>query len=212
MPGRTAPKRSRGQRAKDLVDIAKLYSRKKSHEEIKQWLNLNRPYKVTRQQVTYDLADIREQWRDEHKSYLQSALYEELKKIDRIEAEAWDAWDRSKGEITRVHQEKEELPPSDSGRNLTGGAKRERTKATVTKEISHGDTNYMHTIQWCVDRRAEILGLKAAAKLELSGPDGGPIPVQHNETLERLPMDQVTKFLHAMAKEVGAPKKDSGGA
>lgn len=201
-------KRTRGQRSKDLVDIARLYARKKTHEEIKVWLNLNRPYKVTRQQITYDLADIREQWATEHKGYLKAALVEELKKIDRIEAEAWESWDKSKGEITKVHQEKEEMPADTTGR----GGKRERTKATVTKEVSHGDTHYMGIIQWCVERRAEILGLKAAAKVELSGPDGGPLPLQHNETLERVPMDQVAKFLHTMAKEFGDTQKDSGGA
>jgi hypothetical protein len=135
---------------KDRAEIADLYLQGKTQHEIGVQLGLSR------QQIGYDLAAVRQEW-------LQSALMDfnarkaqELAKIDRLEQEYWAAWDASKKDrqVSTTEQ--------------TTGADGERLKAGIRKEEQTGEARYLTGVQWCIQKRCDILGLDDPKKVHLT--------------------------------------------
>ncbi len=86
----------------------------------------------------------------------------QLAKLNRIEAEAWDAWHRSKQDRVTTGQSKD-----------AGG----QTSASVEKAGQIGDSRHLATALTCINRRCKLLDLDAPERRELSGPAGGPIQI-----------------------------------
>ena len=149
------PKRTKFQREADLQKIAGLYLTGKTQDAIAQELG------VTQQQISYDLKTIQERWRKSALVDLNEAKQRELERIDVLEREYWQAWENSKGEQSRS----------------TASKAGEATRAQVVKFESAGDPRFLAGVQWCVEQRCKILGLHAAVKSEVSGPDGGALEV-----------------------------------
>jgi hypothetical protein len=147
-------KRNPTQRARDLAITANLYMQGYTLKEIATYLNTSeeedRDYEICFQQVHYDLKKLRESW-------LQSALVdmdqrkaEELAKIDRLEREYWEAWQRSLDTEVTVRTETDV-----NGERVVRSSKE-----------SVGDPRYLQGIQWCINRRVEIFGLDAPKRTE----------------------------------------------
>src|SRR6516165_5290922 len=102
---------------------------------------------VDRSTISRDLKVLNARWKEAGVRDLDAAKGQELERIDLIERESWDAWDKSKKgrETTTTEQ-------------TTGGAG-ERTKAAVRREEGHGDPGYLAGVQWCVEQRSKLLGL-----------------------------------------------------
>src|SRR5262245_35212557 len=84
-----APKRTKTQRERDLPVIADLYCRGLPQVVIAQRVG------ISRQQVGYDLADLRERWQAAAAEQISAWVARELAKIDHVERIAWEAWDKS---------------------------------------------------------------------------------------------------------------------
>ncbi len=156
-------KRTKAQKEKDRTDIAALYLKGLSIREISKWIGENRTYTLSRHQVCEDLKAIRRDWREGTMQATNAWMDLQLAKLDRIEAEAWGAWDRSKLDRVTTRQSKD-----------AGG----QTSASVEKAGRVGDARHMATVLTCIDRRCKLLGLDAPEKREVSGPDGGPIQIR----------------------------------
>lgn len=112
--------------------------------------------------VSRDLSAIRKAW-------LESAIIDfdnrkalELAKVDKMEAEAWEAWEKSKAEqVTTTGKKKS----STKGDSLEAGTKTEKHP---------GDPRFLTIIGWCVDKRCEVLGLNAPVKKDLVVNDKRP--------------------------------------
>ncbi len=72
---------------------------------------------------------------------INEAKAKELARVDHLEREYWEAWERSVGE--------------------------HRTKTLKTEEIN-GDPRYLSGIQWCINKRCELLGLDAPSKTDIT--------------------------------------------
>ena len=194
IPRNVPQKRTPAQKQRDAVDIARLYIQHYTQEQIADWLGRNRPYRITRQQISLDLKGIFEEWRKESVRTLDERKAEELKRLDRIEAEAWLAWEKSKDEITRVMQEKK------------GGVNGTIERATVTKEKSNGDPRFMVVIDRCVERRAKLLGLDQPIRQEISGPGGEPVQLE-NVGGDLFNMAHIDEFLkrHYVSRTANEP-------
>lgn len=155
-------KRDKFQRESDLAEIADMYLKGKPQSEIAQSL------KVTQQQISYDLATIKRRWREQTAMNLDEAKNRELDRLDALEREYWDAWERSKKDRSRTQTEKR-LGQNDM---LIGG------KATVNKEEMLGNPAYLAGIERCIDLRCKLLGIYAATKQEVSGGSGGPVSIR----------------------------------
>ncbi len=159
-------KRSPGQVEADAVYIADLYARGKSHREITEALNADRPYTLTRPIISGQIKGILEDWRLHTIQEIGIQRAEELIRLNKIEAEAWLAWERSKIESTQTVTEKSE-------------GKNGRTLARVVRDGRDGDPRFLMIVGNCVTERCKLLGLYAAVKSELTGKDGIPLPPSH---------------------------------
>jgi hypothetical protein len=149
--------RSPDQILKDRSEIARLYLQGLKQHEIGSRLGLSR------QQIGYDLAAIREEWLQSSLMDFNTKKAEELAQIDCIRRESWAAWEASK----------EDRETSVTEQIKEGEA--ERVKASIRKVEQTGDPRYLAGVQWCVEQRCKVLGLNAPVETRLSGADGGPL-------------------------------------
>lgn len=158
-------KRTPFQRELDLREFARMAREGLTQQECREWVKLNRPYHLTKSQISYDFKDLMERWRAESKAALDDRIAKQLAAIDAQEAAAWRAWRESVGEMTEVQQEQ-----------VDGEAGKPKGRAIVKKWKSAGDPRFLNVITNCIESRNRILGLNKQ-KFELSGPDGGPMEV-----------------------------------
>lgn len=151
---------------RDRLDTAVHYLAGKSLREIAEWFSKNRPYKVNVSHVARDLECVRIIWRERASQLVGERKAEELARLDRVEAEAWDAWDRSKKDSTKKFGER---------RTPSGGAAVE-TLGQQTEQRD-GNPKFLELVARCVEKRLDILGL-AQRRVTLTGPGGGPIKTQ----------------------------------
>jgi len=91
-------KRSKGQVENDKNFIAELYSKGESHREITEALNATRPYSLSRPIISGQIKEILEEWNLYRLNERDALVAEELIRLNRIEREAWAAWERIKNE------------------------------------------------------------------------------------------------------------------
>jgi hypothetical protein len=115
---------------------------------------------VNRSTVSRDLKVLNARWKEAAIRDLNAAKSQELERLDQLEREYWEAWEKSKNihETTTTEQ--------------TKTADGERLKAGIRKEEQCGDPRYLAGVQWCIDKRCEILGLRAPHKIAPTTPDG----------------------------------------
>ena len=104
--------------------------------------------------VSGDLRRIRQEWRDSSVRDFDEARAVELKKIDRVEREAWAAWERSQQPAQSAH--------------TTDEPNQRRTRRHVKNQ--YGDPRFLEQVNRCIQMRCALLGL-AIARME-EGADG----------------------------------------
>ncbi len=118
-------------------------------------IEMKRNYVLTRQQIEYDIAEIIKALEERYKSQIGVYLFEQLRKVDELEAEAWSAWEASKKPkkkttiITKKNQvkvEPGEEPPKDP------------QDVIIESADQTGDIKYFEKIQWCIELRLRLLG------------------------------------------------------
>jgi len=111
---------------------------------------------LTQPTISQDLSCIRAQWRESTIRDFDAARDLELQKLDRVEREAWAAWERSQQvqESTRVTQD----------------ASGKRAQKTVEHPV--GDPRYLEQIQKCIAARRALLGLDAPTRIAPVMPNG----------------------------------------
>jgi hypothetical protein len=137
-------KRSKFQRANDLLKISQLYLTGSTQAEIATQLGVSQP------QICYDLKELRASWLESSLVNLDEAKARELAKIDNLEAQYWVAWGRSQ---------------KDKKTETIGG----EAGATVRTEEQCGDPRFLEGVRWCVSKRCEIFGIDAPKKIGING-------------------------------------------
>ena len=160
---KTGPKRTDAQRERDMAEIARRYLRGETQAQIA------RAVGITQQQVSYDLKRIRQKWKEETVFDFEEAIIEQLKRIDALESEYWQQYERSKlgrtKEIVaitgkrRPGDKKDEAPQPDRV-----------TKTNITEDTP-GDPRYLAGVQWCIQERSKLLGLYAPQEINLRAQD-----------------------------------------
>src|SRR6478752_3891138 len=100
--------------------------------------------KIPQGTVSRDLAAMREFWRDFPVYDFEKVRFEQLQKIDLIEAEAWAAWQRS--------QQKRHYAA------ITRGKTGEQTRTSLQDQ--NGDPRYLREVARCVTQRYEMIGVQ----------------------------------------------------
>ncbi len=102
---------------------------------------------VGRTTISSDLRAIRKEWLESRVRDFDQAREMELRKLDNLEREAWEAWSRSQRptETNKV---------SGGGLDLT-----ERRRGEKISQSRTGDAKYLDVVARCIDKRCEILGI-----------------------------------------------------
>jgi hypothetical protein len=130
--------------------VADLYIQGHTQVAIAEKLGVKQPT------ISVDLTAIRKQWRESTIRNFDEAKEMELQKLDRVEREAWAAWERSQ-------------KPSQSA-TVEGDGTPKRSRKTIVQK--NGDPRYLDTVLKCVAARRAILGLDAPTKIAATTPDG----------------------------------------
>lgn len=129
-------------------EVARLYLEGRSLRQVGTQLGVSH---VT---VKNDVDAIYEEWREDHKEYIDSAIVKELRKLDKIESEAWDGWLRSCKDAEKIVEE--------SGATEKGDYTKSRTEVVPQA----GDPRFLKVILDTIQRRCSILGIDAPKKIE----------------------------------------------
>lgn len=150
----TENKRTGAQKDSDRLFIAENIVKGYSFGQIAEMLNERNKslYTLTRQQVHYDYKQIQKEWKEDRDILMDYKLELELKKIEIIEQECWIEWEKSKRNKRKIEIEGGEIAQAQT----TQGKLKKRTI-----EDSTGNVKYLERIQWCIDKRAELFGLKS---------------------------------------------------
>lgn len=84
------PKRSAAQRAADLAFIETHVLRGRTQLEIVNLLAAERPYRISRQQVAYDVDELKRRWIEASTAAFASARAKALRMLDELERVAWE--------------------------------------------------------------------------------------------------------------------------
>lgn len=147
-------RRTPEQRENDLVFCTDLFLKGYSYRQISDLLNkrnakMGLDYAIVPPMRVYkDLKQLLINWKREHEENIDLYITKELSKLDKIEAELWDAWERSKKRIvSKIRQ---------------SGLKTERS------ETFAGNPRYLDLVLSVQQRRAKLLGLDSPVKVDLS--------------------------------------------
>ncbi len=116
---------------------------------------LARELGVCQASISNDLKAIRKEWMESRVRNSDEMIVKEAKKLEVVEREAWDGWQRSQepAETTRIIQK--------NGEKSAEKTVRERT----------GDHGFLRVVISAIEKRLKLLGLDAAAKAALETPD-----------------------------------------
>ena len=161
---------------RDAVLIADWYIRGWTHLQMTDALNAAHyeGRELSRRMISYDVQKMLKRWRDKAVGDVGVRKAEELARIDRLETEYWEAWDRSKESSKTVQAKK-------------GG---ESQTVIQTVKDSDGDPRYLQGVQWCIEQRCKIIGLYA--------------PVRTNVTFGNLNDEQLIAYVKEQLGELGA--------
>lgn len=122
---------------------------------------------VDRSQVSLDLKEIRKEWKESMVFDFNEAKGKELAKIDKLEAEYWQAWEESTRPLKRKSTR---LTGDVEAKTEKEDAKKPKAKNLVSTESTEerlGDPRYLDGVMKCIQKRVDILGLDAPQKVQV---------------------------------------------
>jgi predicted transcriptional regulator len=102
--------------------------------------------------VSRDLKILQQEWQVARINDIDERKRQELAKIDNLELEYWDAWRRSQNDKETVIA------------RVKAGEK----ETTERREGQAGDPRFLDGVQWCINKRCELLGLNAPKGVDLT--------------------------------------------
>lgn len=118
--------------------------------------DISRELGVAQSTVCADLKAIFTEWRESAVRDFDVARGIELRKLEAVEKEAWQAWRQS-------------LEPAESTKVTDNGGGK-RAEKVVKQRV--GDPRFLEQIQKCISARRALLGLDAPERVALTSPDG----------------------------------------
>lgn len=185
-------KRTKGQRELDLVFISNCYVRGDSQYTIRDKLNAQREYALSRQMISKDIGVIQSRWQQEACRSIGQRKAEELAKIDNLEREYWEAWERSR----KPAQEK-----FGKMRTKSGTGTETTDEKGVREKGRDGDPKFLDGVRWCIAQRCKILGLEVF-RAEISGPEGEAVRVEDSSTMPSLSPDRLRVLIAALEQGI----------
>jgi len=151
-------RRQPSERIRDQRVIAQMYLEGYTQEQIAERLGIHQST------VSRQLKELHAQWLEEANKDYKEARDLELRKLAKVETEAWAAWRRSLGtkKTTVVEQ-------------VRGGKEGHLGRREVIEEELTGNPAFLRVVLQAIKQRAKILGLEAAQ--DITG--GIKVIIQH---------------------------------
>lgn len=124
---------------------------------------------IARPTVHDIITQARELWKEYRIDDFDIQLTIELQRIDRIEAEAWAAYENSKKQLVTTTRRTDGTRIRDEE---TGKDKLTLLYEEVKTQTRHPDPRYLDRVAWCVEQRLKIMGGYAPEKHAATTPDG----------------------------------------
>ncbi|NIU06911.1 MAG: hypothetical protein GWO40_22005 [Gammaproteobacteria bacterium] len=155
-------------------------------------MRIAREFGVSQGTISTDLKAIMEGWRKSAEADVYAAKVRETEKINRVELEAWEAWEASR------------QPHEISEREVTG-PENERVpgKTKLRVEGSSGDPRFLGVIRDCIAQRCKLWGYNAPDKTALTDSEGKDLAVRRDMyigVLQRMP-DEMRQIVAAVREE-----------
>lgn len=155
------PRRSKAQRERDLVQIADwlLWEPDLTQTDMAERLD------VSQRTISNDISELEERWKQAQTEALDLVKGREAAKLDKVEQEAMQAWERSKEDTKeRRHTVKAKAQRSSAGEL---GQPQPVEVHNVEKTVERiGDPRYLHVVLGAMDRRAELMGLDKLKRID----------------------------------------------
>lgn len=164
-------KRTKDQREFDLAFCSTLFLRGYTYREISERLNEENArrgvgYTITKQMVYWDMQHLLIEWKRERLENIDDYVTQELRKLDKMEVELWEAWERSKTGKLREKNRQNAKPRKvlEDGDNPEYYGYEE-----TTTETSAGNPRFLDSLLNVQQRRAKMLGFDAPIKVDIPG-------------------------------------------
>ncbi len=147
-------KRGPAQIAKDRIEIMDYYLKGKNYRDIAKLISADRKYSISYTTIGNDVKFVLKEWKETREDKMELYITIELAKIDKLEVEYWEAWEKSKQDYDQV-----------SGKIVKRGPKSttmDYKEEVIKKFVEYGDPRYLQGIERCVQKRIDLLGLEAA--------------------------------------------------
>lgn len=192
---RTGGKRTVEQREADKRFCAELFVKGYAYRVIAERLNEYNhenglDYSVTYKTVFMDIRQVLAEWKKERFKDIDNYMQLELKKLDKMEVELWQAWENSKGSKRKTKIKNGTI----NNGIATGGELAERTL-----ETTDGDPRYLDLLLKVQERRAKLLGYNAPVKVDVySAPpkEESPDGVQYD--INAIPVDMLVEMAYKL--------------
>lgn len=187
-------KRTEEQRDYDISFCSNLFLRGYTYREIVAALNddlakRKAGYTISLAMVYYDLQQTLIEWKRERMDNIDDYVTQELRKLDKMEVELWEAWEKSKTGKERVKNRTSAKPR----KVLT-----EEEKTTdwygydeTTNETSAGNPRFLDLLLNVQQRRAKMLGFDAPVKIEIPGYNAGTDDDKPKYDVKAIPDDML---------------------
>jgi hypothetical protein len=164
----TMLRRTPQQMEHDRVFISKYYTRGYSYRDITKLLNehlveTNSGYVVTESTVYNEIRIILVDWKRQRFETIEDYIQIELRKLDKIETELWEAWENSKKGKKRVKIKGGQVDASE--KDAVGGKLQNRVA-----ETSAGDPKFLDLLLAVQEKRARLLGYDTPTKVQIQRP------------------------------------------
>ena len=192
------------ERERDLVIIARMYVRGKSQQEMRLSLNSMYPDRpLSGKVINTDLQSIRQAWLNSTLVDFNAAKAKELARLDEVERESWEAWERSKDKHVRIEYEvtDDQVPFS-----MDKIADVQRKKKHKIIEATVGDIRYLEMIERAIKMRCDIFGLFEAKKIQIDWRTEALAFGMDEDTIDAVKEATVNTLLKAIEQSA----KDSG--
>lgn len=147
-----------------LEIVAKLFKRGYSYadiqREVREQLGMDSGYSL--RTVHKDVHTLLEEWRETRIDDMDKAMQAELARLNEMEKEAWQEWDKSKLD----HEKKRAKQQRVSGEGGDDAVRMEQQREEV---VGFGDPRYLDIVHKCGIERRKMLGLYSPEKKDISG-------------------------------------------
>lgn len=192
---RTGGKRTVEQREADKRFCAELFVKGYAYRVIAERLNEYNhenglEYSVTYKTVFMDIQQVLAEWKKERFKDIDNYMQLELKKLDKMEVELWQAWENSKGSKRKTKIKNGTI----NNGIATGGELAERTL-----ETTDGDPRYLDLLLKVQERRAKLLGYNAPVKVDVySAPPKEESPTGTQYDINAIPVDMLVEMAYKL--------------